>query len=106
MKDNRNDRQYGQSSSGQQQNLARESNPENWSTEGRSSGSAMGNESYEQEEYSSDDDLDELDDMDDDQMISRIDEEEDLDILDEEDENSTLNQRGRQGSGFGSESTR
>jgi len=106
MKENRNDRQYGQSSTGQQQDLARESNPENMTIGGSSSGSQMGNESNDQEEYTSDEDLDDMDDMDDDEMVSRVDDEEDMDILDDEDENSPFNQRGSQGSGFGSGSTR
>jgi len=47
-------------------------------------------------EYSS---SDEMDDLEEDETISMVDEEEDEDFLDDDDE---MNQRGRQGSDFGS----
>lgn len=140
MKDNRNDRQYGQTSSGQQQNRGSQSN-QGRMDEDRGSSGTMDDESYEQEdsdtfmgqqsrdsqfsqgtmgregtsgspmggsarpmgtgdqqrsgEYSSDDDMDDLDEMDDDEITSSLDEEEDMDILDD-DESNQMDQRGRQ----------
>lgn len=77
MIENRNDQQFGQTRSGQPQNLV---------------GSQQG--SQRRDEHSSPDDFDELEDdeMEDDEMISRVDTEDDMDILDE-DENPQMNRQ-------------
>lgn len=94
---------------GQEHNRVSQSNDRSMGREGTDSsqmgrsGSSMGQ--TDQEEYTSDEEIDDLDDMEDDEMVSRVDEEEELDIF-EDDENSQSNLRGTQDSGFGSGSTR
>lgn len=103
MRENRNDRHYGQTSTGEQ-------NRDSHSTQDgmRRSNMSMGQSSEEEEEYTSDDmddmdDTEELDDMDDDEMISRAEDEED-DLMNR-DENPSMDQWESQGSRFGSGST-
>jgi len=93
MKEDGNDRLYGQTSSGQQQNRGSQSNQESWGKEESLAGSRMDNDP----EYSS---SDEIEDLQDDEFVSRVDEEED-DLID--DENSQMNQQGWQGSEYNSD---
>ncbi|HAH24491.1 MAG TPA: hypothetical protein DCL77_12195 [Prolixibacteraceae bacterium] len=114
MKENRNDRQYGQTSSGQQQNEVGPSNEKRMNQGRNYSGSTMDSEPFDPEdsntsidqpqtrsrrskegtwgsegspssfsgrersgEYSSDDEFDEMDELEDDDMVSRTEEEDD-----------------------------